>query len=121
MWHRAVAAIATVCLIVGLVVLPADSSATTRNRGYWIAGANAQVFAFGDGQLFAQRERRPIRGQIEDMAAHPSGHGYWLLGRDGGVYAYGEARDLGQGGFREQNAAAMAATPSGDGYWLASQ
>ncbi|HEU5287631.1 MAG TPA: Ig-like domain-containing protein, partial [Candidatus Limnocylindria bacterium] len=111
----------TACLVVGIVVTPADSAAPTRNRGYWIAGANAQVFAFGDAQLYAQRVRRQVRGQIADIAAHPSGRGYWLLGRDGAVYAYGEARDLGQDSAREQDAVAIASTPTGNGYFVVTE
>ena len=115
------ATIVSVCLVVGLAVISVESSAPTRNRGYWIAGANAQVFAYGDAALAAPSARRPIRGQIEDIAAHPGGRGYWLLGQDGGVYPYGTARDHGQAAFREQNAAAIASSPSGDGYLVASE
>ncbi len=108
------------CLIVGLTAAQASSAAPTRNRGYWIAGQNEQVFAFGDASLFAQRDLRAVRGQIVDMAAHPGGRGYWLLGQDGAVYAHGEARDLGQGAFGDQSAIAIGPTPSGNGYFIAS-
>jgi len=114
------AAVAIAALIVGIAGRPAVSAAATRNHGYWIAGADAQVFAFGDAQSWTSRDGRLIRGLIEDIAAHPSGKGFWLLGRDGGVYPYGDARDLGQGAFQEQNAVAIASTPSGNGYWIAS-
>ena len=117
---RGLAAIVIAGLIVAIAGAPAASAASTRNRGYWIAGANAQVFAFGDAQIYAQRGSALIRGQIEDAAAHPLGKGYWLLGRDGGVYPYGDATDLGQGAFKEQNAVAIGPTPTGNGYLIAS-
>jgi len=118
---RVVAAMVIACLLVALVAAPASSAAPTRGRGYWIAGQNTQVFAYGDAQTFTKSDARAVRGQIVDMAARPTGRGYWLLGQDGGVYPYGDARDLGQGAFRDQSAAAIGATPSGDGYFLASE
>ena len=119
-FERGIAAVLVACFIVAAVGAPAESAAPTRNRGYWLAGQNAQVFAFGDGQTYAQRGLSLVRAQIVDMAAHPMGRGYWLLGQDGAVYPYGEARDLGQGAMREQNAVAIGATPSGNGYFIAS-
>ena len=116
---RGIAAIVVACLIVGIVAAPAASAAPTRNRGYWIAGQNSQVFAFGDAQTYSGGLSL-LRGQIVDMAAHPKGRGYWLLGQDGAVYPYGEARDQGQGGMRDQDAVAIGSTPSGNGYFIAS-
>ena len=118
---RGIAVVVTVCLIVGIAVTQATSATPTRNRGYWIAGAHAQVFAFGDAEIASPTDLRTIRAQIVDLAAHPMGRGYWLLGQDGAVYPYGEARDLGQGNVREQNAIAIAPTPSGNGYFIATE
>ena len=112
--QRGIAAIVVAILIVGIAVAPAESAAATRNRGYWIAGQNAQVFAFGDGSLHSQIDLRLVRAQIVDMAAHPDGNGYWLLGQDGAVYPHGDARDFGQGGLTDQSAVAIASTPTGD-------
>src|SRR3954470_22788612 len=117
---RGIAAIVVACLVVGVAASPAVSAAPMRNRGYWLAGQNEQVFAFGDGSVLAQRGLRSIRSQIVDMAADPMGRGYWLLGQDGQVYPYGDARDLGQPAFADQSAVALGATPTGSGYYVAS-
>jgi VCBS repeat-containing protein len=117
---RGLAAIVIACLIVGAVAAPASSAAPARNRGYWIAGQNEQVFAFGDAVLYPQSDLRVVRGQIVDLAADPRGRGYWLLGQDGQVYPHGEARDFGRAFFSDQSAVAITATPTGAGYWIAS-
>jgi VCBS repeat-containing protein len=118
--QRGIAAIVIACLIVGIAAAPAVSAAATRNRGYWIAGQNEQVFAFGDASTYSRIDLRLVRGQIVDMAAHPGGMGYWLLGQDGAVYPYGDARDFGQGGLSDQSAVAIASTPTGNGYYVVS-
>ena len=60
--------------------------------GYWLAGADGGIFAYGsapfDGSLpgLGVAPTAPIIA----MAAAPGG-GYWLLGADGGVFAFGAA------------------------------
>ncbi|HVB92577.1 MAG TPA: polysaccharide deacetylase family protein [Acidimicrobiales bacterium] len=89
--------------------------------GYWLAGADGGVFAFGDagfsGSLGAQTLNAPVVG----IAADPISHGYWLAGADGGVFAFGDAGFYGSVGGQALNApvVALAPAPDGGGYWLA--
>ena len=80
---------------------PSGWRPTPSGQGYWIATADAQVFAFGDAVLQAatgaspagrrQPEGAPPKptGPTVAIAASPDGKGYWLLGRDGGVFSFG--------------------------------
>jgi hypothetical protein len=64
---------------------------TGDGKGYWLAGADGGVFAFGgapfDGSMGGTRLRAPIVG----IATAGGGKGYWLAGADGGVFAFGGA------------------------------
>lgn len=92
-------------------------------RGYWLAGADGSVFAFGEAVYYGRATVDPNgAGRIWRLVAHPSGRGYWLLGRDGGVFSYGSAGFHGSGsGLMESPAVDMASTPSGNGYWIVSE
>ncbi|MGQ0521881.1 MAG: N-acetylmuramoyl-L-alanine amidase [Actinomycetota bacterium] len=89
-------------------------------RGYWIAGRDGAVHAFGaaasHGDARAARLTQPIRG----MAVTPAQRGYWLLGGDGGIFAFGDAAFYGSTGAIRLNqpVVGMAPTPTGRGYWL---
>ncbi len=90
------------------------------SAGYWFAGADGGVFAFGGapfaGSAGAIRLARPVVG----MAPTRTGRGYWLVASDGGVFTFGDAQFHGSAGAIRLNQpiVAMAATPSGRGYWL---
>ncbi len=87
--------------------------------GYWEAGADGGVFAFGapfEGSAGGQHLAAPVVA----ITAPPGGHGYWLAAADGGVFAYGGAPYLGSmaGRALASPIVGMAATPDGGGYWL---
>ncbi|MEW6471791.1 MAG: hypothetical protein AB1679_05950 [Actinomycetota bacterium] len=93
--------------------------AAASGGGYWLVGADGNVYPFGVpalGSLSATPPARPIVG----AAATPGGGGYWLVGTDGGVFSFGDARFFGSTGAIRLNkpVVGMASTPSGRGYWL---
>ncbi|MGH9011332.1 MAG: hypothetical protein ACRDYF_16025 [Acidimicrobiia bacterium] len=98
-----------------------ESSATALppGSGYWLVGADGNVYPFGVpafGSLSTTPPARPIAGGT----GTPGGNGYWLVGTDGGVFAFGDAGFHGSTGAMRLNSpiVGMAATPSGRGYWL---
>ena len=95
------------------------TAAAATGSGYWLVGADGNVYPFGVpalGSLSATPPARPIVG----AAAVPGGSGYWLVGKDGGIFSFGGARFFGSTGAMRLNKpiVGMAATPSGAGYWL---
>ena len=90
-------------------------------KGYWLAGTDGGVFAFGDAAFRGSAASTRLRQPVVDIAGAPAGQGYWLVARDGGVFAFGDALFVGSVGGVRLNAAivGMAATPTGKGYWLA--
>ena len=95
-------------------------AATPTGRGYWLAGADGGVFAFGDAPFCGSMGGKPLDRPIVGMAATPTGRGYWLVATDGGIFAFGDAAFYGSMGGLPLNApiVGMAATPTGHGYWL---
>jgi hypothetical protein len=133
-WLRRVAVLVTIVSVAGITHAVADSSAPAKPKpshaegftaaaatgsGYWLVGADGNVYPFGVpalGSLSATPPARPIVG----AAAVPGGSGYWLVGTDGGIFSFGGARFHGSTGAMRLNKpiVGMAATPSGAGYWL---
>ncbi|MEW6471643.1 MAG: hypothetical protein AB1679_05190, partial [Actinomycetota bacterium] len=88
--------------------------------GYWMAGADGAVYAFGSSESLGSLADTRLNKPIVTMAVTPSGRGYWLVATDGGIFAYGDAAFLGSTGGIPLNKpiVGMAATPTGRGYWL---
>jgi hypothetical protein len=100
---------------------PFAAIASTRSgRGYWVAGEDGGVFAFGDAQFFGSIGSTTLNQPIVGIAATPSDRGYWLVGRDGGVFAFGDAQFFGSVSTTALNQpiVGIAAASGGDGYWL---
>jgi hypothetical protein len=80
------------------------SAITSDFGGYWLAGVDGGVFAFGNARFYGScREagsgcRQNTAGVVIDIVATPDGKGYWLASLDGGVYAFGDAPYLGSAG-----------------------
>jgi outer membrane protein assembly factor BamB len=97
---------------------PSACVAQKNHDGYWVAGADGNIFPFGGapscGSLAGIRLAQPVVG----MAGRAT-PGYWLVARDGGVFAFGDAQFHGSMGGRPLNQpmVGMAPTPSGEGYW----
>ncbi len=96
-------------------------AATPDGGGYWLAGQDGGVFAFGDAPFAGSLPGLGIAvDDIVDMAATPDGKGYWLAGQDGGVFAFGDARFYGSevSPNLPSPVVGIGATPDGGGYWL---
>ena len=89
-------------------------------RGYWLAGADGGVFAFGGAPFFGSMGSTPLAKPVVGMAATPDGGGYWMVAADGGIFSFGDAPFFGSmGGVPlAKPIVGMAATPDGGGYWL---
>jgi len=89
-------------------------------EGYWMAGANGQVYSFGSAKDFGSAANIALAKPIVDMSTTPLGQGYWLLGGDGGIFTYGDSQFFGSTGNMTLNQPVngITPTPSGNGYWL---
>ena len=99
---------------------PAVAVARTQDgQGYWLAGNNGGIDAFGDATFLGSAEGLSLTRPVEGMAATPDGGGYWMSASDGGIFSYGDAVFLGSMGGQHLNMpiVGMAATPDGHGYW----
>ncbi|HVM66847.1 MAG TPA: hypothetical protein VMU14_18410, partial [Acidimicrobiales bacterium] len=71
------------------VALAADPSGV----GYWVAGADGSVAAFGSAHSFGSLTQP--HDPIVALVPTPSGAGYWLVAADGGVFTFGDAQFAG--------------------------
>jgi type VII secretion-associated serine protease mycosin len=106
----------------GLVSTHALLRASTNadeGTGYWVAGADGSVRAFGAAHFYGDMVNR-VSSPIVASARTASGRGYWLVAADGSVYAFGDAAFHGSMHGRALNSpiVGMAATPTGSGYYL---
>ncbi len=95
-------------------------TATPDGKGYWEAGADGAVYAFGDATNYGSLAGDLLNKPIVGMAVTPDGKGYWLVASDGGIFTFGDATFYGSTGNLALNKpiVGMAATPDGKGYWL---
>ncbi len=93
---------------------------TPDSKGYWEAGADGAVYAYGDATSYGSLAGVPLNKPIVGIAATPDGGGYWLVASDGGIFTFGDARFYGSTGDLVLNKpiVGMASTPDGGGYWL---
>jgi hypothetical protein len=66
-------------------------AASADRKDYWLAAADAGIFAFGDVPVEGSTVGVHLNAPIDGMAANPSGPRYWLAAADGGVFALGGA------------------------------
>jgi hypothetical protein len=99
--------------IVGIATLP-------DGKGYWLAGADGRVFAFGAARQFGSMGGHHLNRPIVGIGASPTGRGYVLTAADGGVFTFGDARYRGSlaGHHLHAPIVGMGVTESGKGYWL---
>src|ERR1700676_4153972 len=100
-------------------------ASTHDNKGYWFAGADGRVYAFGNAFSYPADGAftfgpPALNAPIVGMAATPTGSGYWLVASDGGMFSYGDANFYGSTGAMHLNKpiVGMTSTPDGRGYWL---
>jgi hypothetical protein len=87
---------------------------TPSGTGYWLAGTNGRVAAFGDAKAYGSGSTPGVVA----IAARPQGDGYWLVTATGRVSGFGAARALGSLARPGHPVVGIAATPTGRGYWL---
>ena len=80
-----------------LDALVSGGAITSDGNGYWEAGTDGGVFAFGNAGFFGSLPGLGVspRAPIVGMTSAPDGRGYWLVGADGGVFAFGSSRYYG--------------------------
>ncbi len=98
--------------------------ASAGGGGYWVAGADGGVFAYG-APFYGSLGATPLNAPIVGIASTPDHGGYWLAAADGGVYAFGDAAFYGSvpgvlppGASLNQPVVGIAASQDGKGYWL---
>jgi hypothetical protein len=112
--------------LAGANTAPPAACPTGAVPGYYLAGSDGGVFAFGAA---------PYRGSLPGLGIHvdnivrtratPDEGGYWMVGSDGGVFAFGDAPFFGSlpgMGIKVNDIVSMSyhtnAAGQADGYWL---
>ena len=95
-------------------------AATPSGKGYWLAGSDGGVFAFGDAGFLGSAADLDLQKPIVGIAATPSGRGYYLVASDGGLFAYGDATFAGGEGGQPltKPIVGMTVDKGTGGYWL---
>ena len=97
---KAVAAAVSVLALgtIGLTALTSGSSGAaglraeaTTGSGYWLAGSDGGVFAFGTARFYGSLAGKALAAPITGIVATGDDRGYWLTGRDGSIYPFGDA------------------------------
>ena len=108
-----------------IIVLPTSLNSrrmaiTPAGNGYWVAGTDGSVTAFGAAVSYGSMSGTVLVSPIVGIAATPDGKGYWLGAADGGVFAFGDARYFGSMGGHPLNQpiVGIVSTPDGHGYWM---
>jgi subtilisin family serine protease len=102
---------------------PAAPGPAGTTSGYWMLGADARVYAFGDAHGMGDPSAALAGGAgAADIEPTPTGAGYWVLDQRGSVFSYGDAPALGGLGAGNlasgETAISLSVTPTGQGYWI---
>ena len=69
-----------------------DIAPTPSGGGYWLAGADGSVLAFGDAGSFGSLAGGPVPNPVVALdGRRPTVGGYWMLTAEGGVFTFGSA------------------------------
>ncbi len=103
-----------------VVRAPGGTPEPGSRAGYWMAGADGTVYAFGAApNLGGPTVLGPVAAV--DLEPTPSGNGYWVVDGRGRVYSCGDARHFGHlttGLEPGEGVSSLSATTSGAGYWM---
>jgi uncharacterized protein YkwD len=99
---------------------PSARLSSPPTAGYWLAGRDGGVFAFGNAPFLGSAGNIRLAAPVVGISRTGDGGGYWLVASDGGVFTYGNSSFHGSTGATHLNApiVGIAATPDGGGYWL---
>jgi hypothetical protein len=88
--------------------------------GYWMVGADGEIYSFGASHYLGAALGAGGRGGAVHVEPTPTGNGYWVLDGFGDVFTFGDAVQLGNatGLAAGERATSLSATPSGRGYWV---
>jgi len=94
-------------------------ASTPDGKGYWLAGVDGGVFAYGDASFYGSMGDQRLSAPVAGIARTTDGHGYWLVSYDGGVFSFGDASFNGSMGGKQLNELmiGIAGDPQGTGYW----
>jgi hypothetical protein len=93
---------------------------TAQSHGYWLAGTNGGVFAFGDAHFYGS-VAKSLNDPVVGIVSTPDDGGYWMVAADGGVFTFGGAHYYGSvpgTGTHVTDVVGMATTRDGRGYYL---
>jgi hypothetical protein len=82
-------------IAVRVATAAASSQQLPPGNGYWLAGPDGEVAAFGDASRFGKPSKLNLREPVVAVVPAAGYRGYWLVARDGGVFGFGAAPYLG--------------------------
>jgi hypothetical protein len=93
--------------------LDPEPEAIRAPTGYWMIGANGNVYNFGTTAFGG------VPTSAVDIEATRSGAGYWILNDRGEVFTKGDAQYFGNASLNAgEKAVSLSAPPAGSGYWI---
>jgi hypothetical protein len=97
-----------------------DAGAVQAPTGYYVAGADGGVFAFGGAAFYGSATGDTLNAKVVGIASLPTANGYWLATANGKVVPFGDAVTYGSMAGIALNApiVGIASTRDGKGYWL---
>jgi hypothetical protein len=97
---------------------PTSSPGSNGLVGYWMAGKQGEVYAFGHVIDYGATSTE----RIVSITRTPDAKGYWLVNAKGTVFAFGNAKHYGNAnrtGFTlGETVSSISGTVTGKGYWL---
>jgi hypothetical protein len=101
---------------------PVEPAPPPTRSGYWMVGADGQVWAFGDAPKLGAPTGHLGSARAVDLEPTRSGAGYRVVDDQGHVFAYGDASWLGNADPARlaagERVISLSSTTSGDGYWI---